>query len=111
MPKFIKCEVMMNRLMIEQFDGKTGKPIVLKKVDMDGTKYNETAQVIYRRGDIVAFPEDTVKKLGASVKVVMAPVTMEEVIESDPEPEKGELKGTVTGKTVEEIIPKDKNTK
>ena len=109
MPNFIKCEVMMNRLMIEKFDGKTGEPIIEKKTDIYGNKFKEVMEVIYRRGDIIALPESVVKKLGKSIAVVMAPVTMEEVIEPESKPEKGELKGAATGKTVEEIIPKNKD--
>jgi len=105
--KFIKCEVIANRLMIEVFDDKTGKPVTEKKVDMYNNEYVETKETIYRRGDIITLPEDVVKRLGGSIEVVMAPVVMEPVEDEPVEPKEGEFKDTSGGETVADIIPKE----
>lgn len=106
-PKFIVCKVLMNLLMVEEFDRKTGEPIMVEKTDFDGkTKYTEVKTMTYKRGEEVALPEKIVKKLGPSVEIVMAPVVLEPLEEVEPETPKGELKPEKDGETVGDRIPK-----
>jgi len=111
MVKFLKCVVTAKKIMIEEFDKKTGKPVVETKTDMYGNKYEETKQKIYRRGEEVSFPEKVVKKLKSSVEVVTAPVFEQPVAEEPEEPKKGELKDNDKGETVADMIPKEEPKK
>lgn len=97
--------------MIEEFNKKTGKPVVETKTDMYGNEYEETKQKIYKRGEEASFPENIVKKLKSSVEIVTAPV-FEQPVEEEPEkPKDGEIKDNDKGETVADMIPKEESKK
>lgn len=108
--KFFKCKVKMSHLRISEFDD-NGEPVVVEKADMFKNKYMETVEKTYKRGDIIILPEPVIKKLGASVELVMAPVETVP-IEADPsemedkEPPEGDFKDDIKGDTVAEKFPK-----
>jgi hypothetical protein len=109
MVKFLKCVVTAKKIMIEEFDKKTGKPVVETKTDMYGNKYEETKQKIYRRGEEVSFPEKVVKKLKSSVEIVTAPVFEQPIEEEPEEPPEGKIKSNDKGETVADMIPKEES--
>lgn len=103
---FMKCRVLMNALMIEEFDRETGEPIIDNRMSYDKTPYSEKRIAKYKRNDIIALPEAVIKKLGNSVELVMAPVVLEPVEEVEEEAPKGELKPESNAENVAEMIPK-----
>ncbi len=108
--KFIKCEILMSQLRMEEFDS-DGKPIVVEKQDMFGNNYMERKEITYRRGAVVALPEAVIKKLGKSVAMVMVPQVDEPIVDIQPVVRDGEFKLSGREKTVADMIPKDKDDK
>lgn len=114
-----KCEVTANRLVMEVLDD-DGNPVVVSKTDTFGQPYKETAEVQYRRGDIIFLPETAIKPRLGSLKLVLEPVKIGPVLESknadkdDPELVVSEdLPDTNSTKddeevTVSDLIPKEK---
>lgn len=106
--KFVKCTVNVSRLRVEEFDPNTGKPIIVDKTDWNRAPYKETKEVTYTRGEEVVLPYNVMEKLGKSVSVVMAPVTVEPV-EVIPVPTDGGFKDINDGPTVADMIPKEES--
>lgn len=114
-----KCEVTANRLVMEVLDD-DGNPVVVSKTDTFGQDYKETAEVQYRRGDIIFLPEAAITPRLSSLKLVLEPVKIAPVLESkkvakgNPEPVVSkDLPDTKSGKddkevTVSDLIPRDK---
>lgn len=114
-----KCEVTANRLVMEVLDD-DGNPVVVSKTDTFGQPYQETAEVQYRRGDIIFLPEAAITPRLSSLKLVLEPVKIAPVLENkkvakgNPEPVVSkDLPDTKSGKddeevTVSDLIPKDK---
>lgn len=114
-----KCEVTANRLVMEVLDD-DGNPVVVNKKDTFGQPYQETAEVQYRKGDIIFLPEAAIKPRLSSLKLVLEPVKVAPVLESKsvrkytPEPVVSEdtldTKSTKDDEevTVSDLIPKDK---
>jgi len=115
-----KCEVTANRLVMEVLDN-NGNPVVVTKTDTFGQSYQETAEVQYRRGDIIFLPEAAIKPRLSSLKLVLEPVKIAPVLqgkssdEETPEPVKSEdVSDTKSVKddkevTVSDLIPKEKD--
>lgn len=112
-----KCEVTANRLVMEVLDD-NGNPVVVSKTDTFGQAYKETAEVQYRKGDIIFLPEAAITPRLGSLKLVLEPVKIAPVLESaskdKPEPVVSEdLPDTNSTKddeevTVADLIPKEK---
>ena len=112
-----KCEVTANRLVMEVLDD-AGKPVVVTKKDTFGQSYQETAEIQYRKGDIIFLPKAAIKPRLSSLKLVLEPVKTspvredksldkvapESVVEKDLDTE-GDKEVTVS-----DLIPKDKGS-
>lgn len=111
-----KCEVTANRLVMEVLDD-DGNPVVVSKTDTFGQPYQETAEVQYRKGDIIFLPDSAIQPRLSSLKLVLEPVKIAPVLQSKssdkdtPEPVVSEdLPDTKEEKevTVSDLIPKEK---
>ena len=114
-----KCRVTANRLVMEVLDD-AGNPVVVTKKDTFGQSYQETAEVQYRRGDIIFLPESAIKPRLSSLEMVLEPVKIAPVLEPVKTPDKipskpitsESTKDTKSKKdeevTVSDLIPKDK---
>lgn len=112
-----KCEVTANRLVMEVLDD-DGNPVVVNKIDTFGQPYQETAEVQYRKGNIIFLPEAAIKPRLGSLKLVLEPVKIGPVLQNksldkdDPEPVVSEdLPDTKEEKevTVSDLIPREKD--
>ena len=114
-----KCRVTANRLVMEVLDD-AGNPVIVTKKDTFGQSYQETAEVQYRRGDIIFLPESAIKPRLSSLEMVLEPVKIAPVLEPVKTPDKipskpitsESTKDTKSKKdeevTVSDLIPKDK---
>lgn len=114
-----KCRVTANRLVMEVLD-EEGNPVVVTKKDTFGQSYQETAEVQYRKGDIIFLPEHAIKPRLSSLEMVLEPVKVAPVRgESGPQdtpdtPDTPDTSNTESTKekgevTVSDLIPKKKD--
>jgi len=112
-----KCRVTANRLVMEVLD-EDGNPVIVTKKDTFGGSYQETAEVQYRKGDIIFLPESAIKIRSSSLEMVLEPVKVGPVkkangtAEVSSQPEKSEKTPAKSMKdeeevTVADLIPKE----